>query len=175
MAPQRRLDLGWKLAAEAVRLGHEVRERGRGVGEDQRPQPGRVRERVLLPEEAAPGGAEHVVAACDAQRADQVVQLADEQIHRPEVGASLRIVRRATVPDLVVEDDRSAVGEIRQRQQVVVGGARPAVQDDERRGRVRVVRPQVAVDSVPGLGGVSVERKRCCRLVHAAEPTEVNV
>ena len=67
-------------------------------------RPGGLRERVLLGEEAAPGLAEHVVAIGDPERVDEVVQLADEELGRPELGAAVRIVRAAAAPDLVVVD-----------------------------------------------------------------------
>ena len=86
---QRLLDLRRQQRAQPVRLGDEVGERGGRVGEDERAQPGRLRERVLLAEEAAPGLAEDVVAVGDPERVDEVVQLADEQVDRPEVGAAV--------------------------------------------------------------------------------------
>jgi hypothetical protein len=84
------LDLRREQRAQPVRLGDEVGERGGRVGEDECAQPGRVRERVLLAEEPAPGLAEDVVAVGDPERADEVVQLPDEQVDRPEVGAAVR-------------------------------------------------------------------------------------
>ena len=129
------LDLRRESRAQPVRLGDEVGERGGRVGEDERAQPGGLRERVLLAEEPAPGLAEDVVAVGDPERVDEVVQLADEQVDRPEVGAAVRVVRAAAVAELVVVDDGPAVGEIGEREEVVVGRAWPAVKDDERRGR----------------------------------------
>src|SRR5205814_5713224 len=156
-----------KLLAEPVRLGEKIRERGGRVGENDRPQSGRMGQRVLLGQEAAPGGTEDVMATGDPERIDEVVELADEQLDRPELGAALRVVRRASVSDLVVEDDRAAVREVGKRKQVVVRRARAAMERDQRRGGVRVVRVQVAVDSVPGLGDVTVEAEGGLALVHA--------
>ena len=48
------------------------------------------------------------MAVGDPERADEVVQLADEQVDRPEVGAAVRVVRAAAVAELVVVDDRAA-------------------------------------------------------------------
>ena len=70
----------------------------------------------------------------DAERVDEVVQLAHEEIDRPEVGAPVGAMRAAAVAELVVVDDRPAVTrQIGQGQQVVVRGAGAAVKDDERR------------------------------------------
>jgi hypothetical protein len=84
------------------------------------------------PEEPAPGLAEDVVAVGDPERADEVVQLSDEQVDRPEVCAAVGVVRAAAVAELVVVDDGPAVGEIGEREEVVVGRARTTVQNDER-------------------------------------------
>ena len=79
----------------------------------------------------------------DAERLDEVVQLADEEVDRPELGAALREVRAAAVAELVVEDDRAAVTrEVADGEQVVVRRAGPAVQRDERRRAV----PELAFD-----------------------------
>jgi hypothetical protein len=133
--------------ASATKSGKEAR----GVREDERAQPGRVRERVLLAEEAAPRLAEDVVAVGDSERVDEVVELANEELDRPEVGAPVRIVRAAAVPELVVVDDRAAVGQVGDRQEIVVGGPGPAVQDDERRRRRGVPGPQLAGHAEPRL------------------------
>ncbi len=101
-----------ELRAELAGLAREVGPRRRGVGEDERAQPGRLRERVLLREEAAPGLAEHVVAFGDPERLDEVVQLADEEVDRPEVGAAVRVVRAAAVAELVVVDDGPSLAEV---------------------------------------------------------------
>src|SRR5947209_5794654 len=105
-----------------------------------------MRERVLLAEEAAPRLDQTEVSIGDSERLDEVVQLPDEELDRTEVGAALGVVRRAAVPDLVVEDDRAAVSrEVGHRKQVVVRRARAAVERDERR------RPgaQVALHPLP--------------------------
>ncbi len=130
-----------------------------------------MRQRVLLREEAAPRLAEHVVALSQAERVDEIVELADEEIDRPEVGAPLRVVRAAPVADLVVVDDgAAAVGQIRDREQVVVRRPRPAVEDDQRRECLRVVWAQLVRDAVPGLGRLvaDVERNRALAGRHAA-------
>jgi hypothetical protein len=49
-----------------------------------------------------------VVAVSNAQVLEQVRELADEELDRPELGATVRQMRRVAVPDLVVEDDRAA-------------------------------------------------------------------
>ena len=101
-----------------------------------------------------------MVPAGDSERVDQVVELADEQVDRPEIRAALRVVRAPAVADLVVEDDRAAVlREVGEREQIVVRRAWAAVEGDEWGGRIRVVRAEITVDSKPGLGDVTVEAK----------------
>ena len=150
---------GGSSRAQPVRLADEVGERGGRVGEDERAQPGRVRERVLLAQEPAPGLAEDVVAVGDPERADEVVQLPDEQVDRPEVGAAVGVVGAAAVAELVVVDDGPAVGEIGEREEVVVGRAWTAVKNDERCGRRRVAGPQLPRHAVPGLRVLAGERE----------------
>ena len=68
-------------------------------------KPGRLCQCVLLGEHPAPGLAEHVVAAADAEMVDEVRQFAHEQAHRPEICPPVPQVRRVPVAELVVEDD----------------------------------------------------------------------
>ena len=108
-----------------------------------------------------------MVPVGDSERVDQVVELADEKVDRPEIRAALRVVRAQPVADLVVEDDRATVlREVGEREQVVVRRAWAAVKGDEWGGRIGVVRAEVAVDSVPGLGDVIVEAKRSLSFLH---------
>ena len=146
----------------------EVGPRRSGVGEDERAQAGRLRERVLLGEEPAPGLAQHVVAVGDPEGIDEVVELADEELDRPELGAAVGIVRAAAVADLVVVDDGAVGREIREREEVVVRPARAAVEDDERCGSVRGPGAQVAGDAVPRLR--LAERDGALAHLHASEP-----
>jgi len=166
---ERRLHALRELRPELARLGREVGPRRGGVGEDERLQTGRVRERILLGEEAAPGLAEDVVAPGDPERVDEVVQLADEEIHRPELGAAVGVVGAAPVPYLVVVDDRPAVGEVDEREEVVVRRAGAAVEGDERRRRRRVAGPQLAGNAVPGLR--LAEGDRALAHLHARDST----
>jgi hypothetical protein len=78
------------------------------------------------------------VVVGDPEGADEVVQLPDEQLRRPELRAAVGIVGAATVAELVVMDDRTPVGEIGHRQEVVVRPAWPAVQHNEWRRAVAV-------------------------------------
>src|SRR5215510_12467772 len=82
-------DLRRQVGAEAVCLPDEVRERRRSVGQYERLQPRRVGEGVLLPEEAAPGLAEHVVPVGYPEFIDEVLELSYEQVDRVEVFAAL--------------------------------------------------------------------------------------
>ena len=164
VALQRRLDLRRELRAEPVRLGDEVRKRGRGVREHEGAQPAWLGECVLLAEEPAPRRAEHVVPAGDSERVDEVVELADEQVDGPEVAVPPLVVRRSAVADLVVEHHGAVVGEVGQRQQVVVRRAGPPVERHERGGAVGT---ELAVDPVPGLGGLVVVAERNGPFAHA--------
>ena len=91
----------------------------------------------------------------DPERVDQIVQLADEEIDRPELGTAVREVTAAPIPELVVVDHRAAAArEIRHRQEVVVGRPGAAMQQDERRRRG--VRTDLAGDAKPRLGAFAV-------------------
>jgi hypothetical protein len=109
-----------------------------------------------LREKSAPRLAEHVVPPGDAERVDEVVQLPNEELGRPELGAAVRIVRAAPAAQLVVMHDRAAVGEVDEREEVVVRPARAAVEDDERR---RPVGSQIARDPVPRLRVIAAVRE----------------
>src|SRR5205823_12643051 len=109
--------------------------------EDERPQARRLRDPVLLTEEPAPRRPEHVIPLADAEVVDEVRKLPDEELHRPEVAAAFGEMRRPAVPELVIEDDGASVaGQAGERQQVVVGRAGAAVQEDERRRPVSAAR-----------------------------------
>jgi len=56
------------------------------------------------------------VAVGDPERVHEVVQLAHEEVDRPEVGAAVRVVRATAVPELVVVDDGAAVGKVGERE-----------------------------------------------------------
>src|SRR4029077_9816743 len=88
------------------------------------------------------------------------LELADEELGHPELRAAFRVVRAAAAAELVVVDDGPTVGEIDEREEVVVCSARPAVEHDERRGRVRVARAQIARGAVPRHRIVAAERER---------------
>src|SRR5262249_54460119 len=90
---KRVVDAWRKLTAEPVRLGDEVGERGGRVAEDHRPQARRLRERVLLGEEAAPRRAEDVVAVVDTEVVEQVRELSDKELDRPEVAVAIAQMR----------------------------------------------------------------------------------
>src|SRR6266550_5477075 len=109
-----------------------------------------------------------MVPAGDSERVDQVLELADEKVDRPEIRAALRVVRAPAVADLVVEDDRAPVlREVGEREQIVVRRAWAAVEGDEWGGRrIGVVREEVAFDSVPRLGDIAVEPKRSLVFSH---------
>jgi hypothetical protein len=92
-----------------------------------------------------------VVPIGHAESLDEVVQLADEEVDRPKVGSSVRVMGAAAVAELVVVDDGPVTCEVDQREDVVVRRAGAAVKDDERRWHSGVARPQLAGHAVPGL------------------------
>ena len=169
---ERLLDLRRQKRAEPVRLGDEVGERGGRVGEHERAQARRLCQRVLLAEKAAPGLAEDVVAAGDPECVDEVVQLADEEVDGPEVGAAVGVMRAPAVPDLVVVDDGAAVGQVGEREEIVVRRARTAVKDDERCGSRGVAGAQIPGHAVPRLR--FAERDGAFVHVHARDSTPLS-
>jgi hypothetical protein len=69
------------------------------------------------------------------------VQLAHEELDRPEIGAAVREVCAPAVAQLVVKDDRPAnAREIAQRQQLVVHGAWAAVKHHQWRRTAHIIR-----------------------------------
>ena len=94
------------------------------------------------------------------------MQLTDEEIDRPEIGAALRIVRAAAVAELVVVDHGAAVRQVGEGEEVVVSRSWAAVEDDERRGLSGIAGTQVADDPVPRLRVLAGERKGDYALAH---------
>ena len=90
---------------------------------------------------------------------EQVLEVVDEEVDRPEAVRLLRQERRAAAADLVVEHDgyRCIGREVRKGEKVVVHEAGPAVQADERRARAIL---QIAEDLVPGLERFALVRGR---------------
>lgn len=102
-----------------------------------------------------------MVSVADPERIDQVVELAHEQLDRPEIRAAVREVGAPSVADLVVVHDSAIVArEIRQGEQAIVDAARATVKHDQGSGRRRVIRPQRARDSIPGLRSLALETER---------------
>ncbi|PAV69271.1 hypothetical protein WR25_25886 [Diploscapter pachys] len=148
VAQQGFLDVLGQLFAQAVGLAHPGAHVGRRVGDHQAAQAPGLAHRVFAGEHTAPGLAQQCVALADAQVLKQVVELIQEQLHRPERRRHLRQVGGTAVAQLVVVDDRVATGgDIFIGIDIVVGAARAAVQDDERGAATG----QVAGDAVPGL------------------------
>ena len=106
------------------------------------------------------------MAVGDPERVDEVVQLADEELGRPELGSAVRVVGAAAAADLVVVDDRARAGKVGEREEVVVCPTGAAVQDDERRGSICVAGPELAGHAVPGLRLLAGERERDGALAH---------
>ena len=157
---QRRLHVLGQVEPEAVRLGDPQAHAGRRVADGDAAQARRVLERVQHGEHAAPGLPDHVVGGADAELGDERVQLALEQLGRPELGGRVGQVLGVAVSELVVEDARaSRVRERRHRLEVVVGRARPPVAED--RGR-RPVRRDLTDHAVPGAVSLPLEERSRC-------------
>ena len=91
---------------------------------------------------------EHMIGRADAEMIDEVVQLVDEKPGRPEVDALVGQQGGFAAAQLIVVDDGAAAsGEKLVGIEIIVGGARPAMQDDDRRlvgSRSPVMRYQVS-------------------------------
>ena len=124
--------------------------------------------RAQLPEDVQATLAKHEEAGTydDPESIDEVVELPDEKLGRPELRTAVRIVRAAPAAELVVVDDGAAVGEIDEREQVVVGRPRPAVEHDERWRLAGIPGTQVARDAVPRLRLLAAEREGDGALAH---------
>ena len=87
---------------------------------------------MLHREHPAPRLADHVVCV-QAELGHERVELAQEEVHRPEVLTDIEPARGAPVADLVVEHAWAV--QRGDRLDVVVCRSRPAVADDRRRRR----------------------------------------
>jgi hypothetical protein len=114
---------------------HPQLHRRRGVADRHRLQAGRLQDRDLGAQHAAPGLAEQVILV-DAQCFADRVELLDEQGGCPEVGGRIGQMGAVAATDLVVVDDGAAgfVGEFGEVANVVVRHARSAVQDEKGQG-----------------------------------------
>ena len=122
-------------------------------------------------EHAAPRLAQEGVVVLDAEVAEEVVELVQEELLRPErsgIARLLREVRRVPVPELVVEHDGDPVdrAEIDHGQDVVVRGPRPTVDGDD----WRLVLLEIPVHLIPCLAGLSCS----CIEVYCAGDGRVN-
>ena len=107
---------------------------------------------MLGEQHAAPGLAEGAVAVLDAEMGQQVVELGDEEVGRPEGGVAhfFGQVRGFAAAELVVADGWNAVrgGEVGDWDEIVAWDAGTAVQEDEGTGAGSW--GEIAVDLVPG-------------------------
>jgi hypothetical protein len=136
-------DVLWKLVSQAAGLRHPGRGRRRRRVEDEAYKSRGTSQRVLDREHRAPGGPEEVDPV-EAERLPDRPKLVHEELDRPEV----RIVGPVGVatPELVVDDEPPALlDEPLERLEVVVRGARAAVETDQGNPALR---PEVAVPGV---------------------------
>ncbi len=128
---QRRAVRLGQLLDQAAGAGHELGDARRGAREHEPLDAGRAPRHVLDREPSAPRLAEQVAAPEPEGRA-HLVDLLDRPVDRPQgrvVGAI-----RAAAAELVVHDHRPVVGEpLGERDHVVAGGARAAVQEQDGR------------------------------------------
>src|SRR3954447_12097288 len=108
---------------------------------------------MLGAEHPAPGLSDQVVLVLGPEAAEKVVELLEEQVDGPEVGALVRQVRGLAAPELVVGAHRPALlREPRHSERVVVCGAGPSVEDHDRWSG-----PELPGDAVPRPPVVEVE------------------
>jgi hypothetical protein len=121
---------------------------------------------VLLGEHPAPGLAEDVVPVTYPEVVDEVRELADEQLHGPEVRPATGQMRGLAVAELIVENDGAPAGaEVLERQEVVVYAARTSVQGHEGRRPAAGARLfEVPEDPVPRAEALEVGPALGCRL-----------
>src|SRR3954453_23961173 len=123
---------------------------------------------MLGAEHPAPGLSDQVVLVLGPEAAEKVVELLEEQVDGPEVGALVGQVRGLAGTKLVVVDDRPALlREPRHPQRVVVCGAGPSVEDHDRWPGPElpgdaVPRPPVVEVDVSGSRGVRDRHHASC-------------
>src|SRR5436305_2053657 len=111
-------------------------------------------------EHAAPRLTEEVIAAGDAELVQQVLELVEKEIDSPEVGAFFSQMRRPSVTELVVVNDRTSRSrDVGDREQIVMRAAWPAVRGNERGD----TGAEVPGDAVPRFPSVEIHRafSRC--------------
>ena len=91
---------------------------------------------VLRGQHPSPGVTDDVVVE-EGEGSDDVLELSDEQVYRPERSWLFGKVCGPSIADLIVEDYRTASGEILQRIHVIMGEPWTAVQDDDGSGQYR--------------------------------------
>ena len=150
MRVQRVLYVLRHFAALAHRFRRPQRHRGRRIRNRQRFQPLGPPCAIFGRQHPAPGLAQNVKAVALAQMVDQVFQLVHEQLHRPESAALVGQMGGIAAAQLVVMDDRAAIiGQQLVGVDVIMGSARPAVQQKHR----RPVRGKIARHPIPSLIG----------------------
>src|SRR4051794_8556491 len=109
---------------------------------------------MLSGEHAAPGLTEEMIGVANSELVEKILELIEEKTDGPEVGAAVAQMRRVTVAELIVMNDRATgAREVCHRQQVVVRSAWSSVRHDERRTR----RIEVTGNAVPGLPFTEVQ------------------
>src|ERR1039458_10192014 len=103
---------------------------------------------MLGSQHAAPRLTKQVITIVDAQGGEQVLHFVQEEVDGPEVTTLFGQVRRTASPQLVVVHHRSALlGQLGQRQHVVVRAAGSSVGDQQR----HFGRREIASDAIPRL------------------------
>jgi hypothetical protein len=116
---------------------------------------------MLGAQHSTPRLAKEVIPVGDAELIEEILELVEKEVDGPEVGAFVSQMRRASVAELIVVDDRtSRAGDVGHRQQIVVCSARSAVGGDERGD----ARREVASHSVPCFPFTEIDGAVGCRL-----------
>src|SRR4030095_13148972 len=119
-------------------------------------------------EHAAPGLPEHMIRGGDAEMLDEIVELVDEQLHGPEIGALVAQMRRKAAAQLIIMDDRAdTLCQALEAIEIVVRRAGTAM--ERHNGQLAAV--ELARDAIPGLVAPEVrEAFARANLGHAAHP-----
>ena len=134
VAIERRLNLGRERSSHDLRFARPKLHRRRRVADDERLESAWATNRVLGGKHAAPGLAQKEVLIRDAVRVEQIVELIQEEVDRPEVRPLVGQQCRSTSTNLVVVDDRSSrAGDLGETDEIVVRATWPTVRDNERR------------------------------------------
>ena len=155
------MNVGRELRPQLSRGGEPERHRRRRIGDDEASKSFRLTDGMLGAQHAAPRLAEQMIVVRDAELLEEILELVEKEVDGPEVGALVSQMRRPSVAELVVVNDRpSGARDVGDGQQIVVRAARAAVRRHERRASGR----EIARDAIPGFPPAKIDSAFCRRL-----------